>query len=69
MKQIYQKCDVCKGYGCIQTVDFEHGQITVAPGMVTTVCGKCNGMGFIETDLLVAEDIPNDFPKYITREG
>lgn len=67
MNQVYQKCDVCKGRGCIDTIDYDF-KTTAGPVMTITTCIKCKGTGFIETDLFVAIDVfePYDFLNYIT---
>lgn len=56
MNQIYQKCGVCKGRGCIDTVDYDF-KTTAGPVMAVTTCTKCSGTGFIETDLFVSVDV------------
>lgn len=57
MNQIYQKCDICKGRGHVETFDFEHGRTGDGIGTNTAICAKCNGSGFIETDLFVFVDM------------
>jgi len=59
MRQVYKKCDACnRGY--VPSFDFEHGQ-TYADGtcLNLSLCTKCGGKGYIETDLFV-EDSPTD---------
>ena len=67
MNQIYQKCDICKGAGYLQQFNLD---VTDASGgsPCTSRCEKCNGTGFIETNLFVSIDVynPYNFLNYTT---
>ena len=63
MRQVYKKCDVCNE-GSVPHFDFEHSHTAgnvreTGTCLYLSLCTKCNGKGYIETDLFV-EDSPTD---------
>lgn len=57
MKQIFQQCPVCKGKCYVQYFDFKHQNTTDGIAHVS-ICNKCNGTGYIETDFFVNDAGP-----------